>query len=77
MTRIEGKTMFLRILKKDLKRKKTMNVILLIFVILCSTFAAASVNNIIAVTGGLDFILKRQAWQTTICSLMTAMVKER
>ena len=32
-----------------------MNVILLIFVILCSTFSAASVNNIIAVTGGLDY----------------------
>lgn len=54
-----------------------MNVILLIFVILCSTFAAASVNNIIAVTGGLDYYFERQAWQTTICSLMTAMVKER
>ena len=46
--------MFFRILKKDLKRKKTMNVILLLFVILCSMFAAASVNNIIAVTGGID-----------------------
>lgn len=46
--------MFLRILKNDLKRKKTMNVILLLFVILCSMFAAASINNIIAVTGGID-----------------------
>ena len=46
--------MFRRILKKDLKRKKTMNVVLLLFVILCSMFAAASVNNIIAVTGGID-----------------------
>lgn len=46
--------MFLRILKKDLKRKKTMNIILLMFIILCSMFAAASVNNIIAVTGGID-----------------------
>jgi len=44
--------MFWRILKKDLKRKKTMNIILLLFVILCSMFAAAAVNNIIAVTGG-------------------------
>ena len=39
--------MFWRILKKDLKRKKTMNIILLLFVVLCSMFAAASVNNII------------------------------
>jgi len=47
-------TMFWRILKKDLKRKKTMNIILLLFVILCSMFASAAVNNIIAVTGGIE-----------------------
>ena len=46
--------MFWRILKKDLKRKRTMNAILLMFVILCSMFAAASVNNIAAVTGGIE-----------------------
>lgn len=46
--------MFWRILKKDLKCKKTMNIILLLFVILCSMFAAAAVNNIIAVTGGIE-----------------------
>ena len=47
--------MFWRILKKDLKRKKTMNIILLLFVILCSMFAAAAVKNIIAVTGGIEY----------------------
>lgn len=46
--------MFFRVLRKDLKRKKTMNIILLLFVILCSMFAAAAVNNIIAVTGGIE-----------------------
>ena len=46
--------MFWRILKKDLKRKKTMNIILLLFVILSAMFAKASVNNIIAVTGGIE-----------------------
>lgn len=46
--------MFFRILKKDLKRKKTMNVILLLFVIICSMFSAAAVNNIAAVTGGIE-----------------------
>ncbi|MBR1764794.1 MAG: FtsX-like permease family protein [Ruminococcus sp.] len=46
--------MFLRILKKDLRRRKTMNVILLLFVALSAMFASASVNNIIAVTGGID-----------------------
>ncbi|MBR5089412.1 MAG: ABC transporter permease [Ruminiclostridium sp.] len=47
--------MFLNILKKDLKRKKTMNVIVLLFVILSAMFAASSVNNIIAVTTGIDY----------------------
>ncbi|WP_294472359.1 FtsX-like permease family protein [uncultured Ruminococcus sp.] len=51
--------MFRRILKKDLKRKKTMNIILLLFVMLCAMFAAASVNNIIAVTGGIDHYFEK------------------
>lgn len=51
--------MFFRILKKDLKRKKTMNIIILLFVILCSMFAAASVNNIVAVVGGLDYYFEK------------------
>ena len=46
--------MFFRILKKDLKRRKTMNIILLLFIILCSMFASASLNNIYAVNGGID-----------------------
>ena len=46
--------MYLRILKKDLKRKKTMNVILLLFIVLATMFVASSVNNIISVTTALD-----------------------
>lgn len=46
--------MYLRILKKDFKRKKTMNVILLIFVILAATFIASSANNIITISTALD-----------------------
>ncbi len=46
--------MYLRILKKDLKRKKTMNVILLIFVILAATFIASSANNLTTVSSALD-----------------------
>lgn len=46
--------MFLRILKRDLKRKKTMNIILLLFMIMSAMFAAASISNIAAVTGGID-----------------------
>lgn len=46
--------MYRNILKKDLKRKKTMNVILLLFVLLAVTFVSASVNNMLAVTNALD-----------------------
>lgn len=51
--------MYLNILKKDLKRKKTMNVILLIFVLLSAMFMSSSVNNIIAVTTGLDTFFEK------------------
>ncbi len=46
--------MYVRILKKDLKRKKTMNLILLVFVILGVMFTASSVNNLITVVTALD-----------------------
>ena len=46
--------MYLRILKKDLKRKKTMNLILLIFVILGVMFTSSSVNNMVTVATALD-----------------------
>lgn len=59
MTRTEVSTMFLRILKKDLKLKNTMNVILLTFMILCSTFAPESVNNSITVSGSLDYYFEK------------------
>lgn len=46
--------MYLRILKKDLKRKKTMNTIMLIFIILASMFVSSSANNMITVVTALD-----------------------
>ena len=46
--------MYLRILKHDLKRKKSMNIILLVFIMLASMFISSSVNNILAVAGGVD-----------------------
>lgn len=46
--------MYWNILKKDLKRKKAMNVILLVFVILATMFVSSSVNNILSVTTALD-----------------------
>lgn len=50
--------MYLDILKKDLKRKKAMNIILLLFIILATMFVASSVNNIINVTTALDSYFK-------------------
>lgn len=46
--------MYFRLLKKDLKRKKTMNTIMLIFIILASMFVASSANNMITVATALD-----------------------
>lgn len=46
--------MYLRILKKDIKRKKTMNIILLIFIILATTFIASGANNVVSVMTALD-----------------------
>lgn len=51
--------MFFRILKKDLKRKKTMNIILLIFIILATTFLASSVNNLIAISESVDYFMEK------------------
>ena len=46
--------MYKRIIFKDLKRKKTMNIILLLFVVLSAMFTASGVNNIMVVEKGLD-----------------------
>ncbi len=46
--------MYFRILKKDLKRKKTMNIILLLFLILATMFISSSMNNIISISTALE-----------------------
>lgn len=46
--------MYRSILKKDLKRKKTMNLILFIFIILAATFVGSSVNNLVSISTALD-----------------------
>lgn len=51
--------MFWRILKKDLKRKKTMNIILMMFVVLSVMFASSSVNNIVTVSNGIDYFFEK------------------
>lgn len=50
--------MFFRILKKDLKRKKTMNIILLLFIVLAAMFLSSSVDNLIAVSGAIDHFIE-------------------
>ena len=51
--------MYARILRKDLTRKRTMNVILFLFVVLSTMFAASSVNNIMTVVNGLDYYFEK------------------
>ena len=51
--------MFKKILRNDLKRKKTMNLIILIFIILAAAFISAAVQNISVVTGGIDYYLEQ------------------
>lgn len=45
--------MMLRMLRRDLKRKKTMNTILFLFIIIASMFLASGLNNTITVSEGL------------------------
>lgn len=51
---VKENIMLLHILKKDLKRKRIMNVIILLFILLATTFLASSVNNLITITGAVD-----------------------
>ena len=51
--------MYLQMLKKDVKRKKTMNIILLIFIMLSTVFVASSVNNIVTITNALDYYFEK------------------
>ncbi|MDR2736192.1 MAG: ABC transporter permease [Gracilibacteraceae bacterium] len=45
--------MFWRTLRKDLERKKMMNVVLLAFIVLCSMLLSSSVNNLLMTGGAL------------------------
>lgn len=46
--------MYARILKRDLRRRKTMNMILLLFIFLVSMFISSSVNNILSISTAMD-----------------------
>lgn len=47
--------MLFHILKRDLKRKKVMNMIVLLFIMLAATFMASSANNLITISGAVDY----------------------
>lgn len=50
--------MLFRILKRDLKRKKTMNFILFTFILLAALFMASSVSNLATITGAIDYFIE-------------------
>lgn len=49
--------MYWNILKRDMKRKKTMNVILLLFAVIASMFVSSGLSNIVNVMNGTDHYL--------------------
>ncbi|WP_281550043.1 FtsX-like permease family protein [Murimonas intestini] len=53
--------MLQRILKKDMKRRKSVNIILFIFITLASVFLSSSVNNILVVSSAVDYYMDRAA----------------
>ncbi len=72
--------MYASILKKDLKRKKTMNLILFLFIILAATFIAGSVNNMQAVMTALDTYFEKanvpEYWVSTTSEESAEKAKE-
>ena len=51
--------MFFKILKKDLKRNRSMNIILLLFIIVAAAFVASGLNNLVSVAGGTNYYLDK------------------
>ncbi|HKL78925.1 MAG TPA: ABC transporter permease [Mobilitalea sp.] len=62
--------MYLRILKKDLTQKKTMNIILLLFIILAATFISSSMNNLVSISTAMkSYFEKAELKDFTIMTL--------
>lgn len=51
--------MYLNILKKDLKRKRTMNIIVFIFIVMATAFISSSVNNLLSISNAMDNYIKK------------------
>lgn len=65
--------MYWNILKRDIKREKTMNVILLLFTILAAVFVASGLNNVVTVMNGTDYFLKKPGSKIMCCSRRMGM----
>lgn len=53
----EHVVMFWRILGKDIKKRKSINIILFLFITLASVFLSSSVNNIMVVASAIDYYM--------------------
>ena len=51
--------MYFTILKKDLKRKRTMAVIIFLFTVLAACFVASGINNTVTVMNGTDYFFEK------------------
>ncbi len=51
--------MLLRVLRNDLKRKRTMNIIIFLFIGISAMFLASSATDMLAVFGGVDYYLNK------------------
>ena len=62
--------MYLRIIRRDLKRRKAMNAILLIFMLLASMFVSSGANNILAITGAVDDFFEKSNMPDLMANVM-------
>lgn len=53
----EERDMIQRILKKDIRRRKSVNIILFLFVTIASVFLSSSINNILVVFSAVDYYM--------------------
>lgn len=51
--------MYFNILKRDIRRKKTMNIILLLFTIMATMFVASGLNNVVTVMNGTEYFFQK------------------
>lgn len=67
--------MIRRILKKDMKRRKSVNIILFLFITIASVFLASSVNNILVIMSSVDYYMNYA--NVPEVSLMTTDTSEK